>query len=418
MSADTQIAWSWLKSISRELFTLDATPLLGTCPPFSWERFSQEFAKAFTLDQFTITPQEPVWREKEAILKGVAMPAVCTQVTAAGMEGAASFWICLEDVEHLMAKALKISEVVSELQSEDVVTNFHKFLSIETVAILNSLGFDPRISFKITGYSKECPDAALCQDIMVTSGSEKMLMRLVLAQDFLSSWRAFFAKQEPPQVDLDHVECEIRLEAARTQLRFDDLLKITPGDLVLLDQVFYDPQAGKNQVQITLNGKPLFRAELNAGSLQILEISTQSEVHIPMVEQTPPPEQLEENPFEEVEENEDEGLELVEAAAQMPIEQLVKETPKTVKQPAIKEAEAPRNEALSANSIPVQLVVEVAAVNLSVQKLLELTPGNMLDLGIHPESGVNLVVNGRTVGRGELLKIGETLGVRILQIGV
>ena len=54
---------------------------------------------------------------------------------------------------------------------------------------------------------------------------------------------------------------------------------------------------------------------------------------------------------------------------------------------------------------------------MSIQKLMELEPGNTLELDIHPESGVDLVVNGRRIGKGELLRIGDHLGVRILDIG-
>jgi flagellar motor switch protein FliN len=48
---------------------------------------------------------------------------------------------------------------------------------------------------------------------------------------------------------------------------------------------------------------------------------------------------------------------------------------------------------------------------------MELQPGNMLEVDLHPENGVDLVVNGKRIGKGELLRVGETLGVRILDIG-
>ena len=54
---------------------------------------------------------------------------------------------------------------------------------------------------------------------------------------------------------------------------------------------------------------------------------------------------------------------------------------------------------------------------MSMQKLMEIEPGNTLELDVHPENGVDLVVNGRRIGKGELLRIGESLGVRILDIG-
>ena len=67
--------------------------------------------------------------------------------------------------------------------------------------------------------------------------------------------------------------------------------------------------------------------------------------------------------------------------------------------------------------VPLPVIIEVGRIQMSLGKLMELQPGNMLDLKVHPESGVDLVVNGRRIARGELLLIGETLGVRILEMG-
>ncbi|MBA3604201.1 MAG: type III secretion system cytoplasmic ring protein SctQ [Parachlamydiaceae bacterium] len=69
---------------------------------------------------------------------------------------------------------------------------------------------------------------------------------------------------------------------------------------------------------------------------------------------------------------------------------------------------------LSIADIPMTVVVEVGRVQISVQKLMDLEPGNLLELNIHPENGVDLVVNGVVIAKGELLKIGDSLGVRIL----
>ena len=38
------------------------------------------------------------------------------------------------------------------------------------------------------------------------------------------------------------------------------------------------------------------------------------------------------------------------------------------------------------------------------------------ELDIHPESGVDMVVNGKRIARGELLRIGDVLGIRIMEL--
>ncbi len=417
------LAWSWLKTISRDLYALDQAPLLGKAPDFPWERLAQEFTQVFGLVNFSIKPGELAWKEKKDVTAKVGSAVFCTEITATGMEGSCIFRILREDVEHFMAKVLQISEVESELQADDVVTNFYRFLSIETISLINKVGYDPRISFKITSYEEKVLDAALCQDVEIQLGSEKMLARLLIPKEFADSWRTFFMQSPVQKAHLDEIETTIHLEVGRTLLPLEDILTIKPGDFLLFDKYYGE------ELLITLHGKSLFRASRDPSGLKILELSLQNEAITPMEENVseaaqaspePIPVHEDENPFpdEEDEDDADAGLELVEAAAKTPLEASPKPQQAEAKGISIAKRPEPKSDKLSANDIPTQLIIEVASVNLSVQKLLDLSPGNLLDLNLTPESGVNLVVNGRIIGKGELVKIGETIGCRVLQIGV
>ena len=50
---------------------------------------------------------------------------------------------------------------------------------------------------------------------------------------------------------------------------------------------------------------------------------------------------------------------------------------------------------ISPENIQLNVIVEVGRLQMSVQKLMELQPGNLLELDVHPENGVDLVVNGK-----------------------
>ncbi|MFT4554043.1 MAG: flagellar motor switch protein FliN/FliY [Chlamydiales bacterium] len=67
--------------------------------------------------------------------------------------------------------------------------------------------------------------------------------------------------------------------------------------------------------------------------------------------------------------------------------------------------------------IPMTISVEAGRLEMSAEKLIALRPGNMLEIPTLPEMGVALVVNGKQVGKGELIRVGETLGVRIVAMG-
>ena len=68
-----------------------------------------------------------------------------------------------------------------------------------------------------------------------------------------------------------------------------------------------------------------------------------------------------------------------------------------------------------ARSLPVQLDFELGRLELSVGELAALQPGYVFALPANLE-GANVAVraNGRSVGRGELVAVGDTLGVRLL----
>jgi len=71
---------------------------------------------------------------------------------------------------------------------------------------------------------------------------------------------------------------------------------------------------------------------------------------------------------------------------------------------------------ISLKELPVHLTVELSRIRITLEKLMELTPGNLIELPIHPDQAVKLTVNGQLVGNAELVHLGETLGIRILNL--
>jgi flagellar motor switch protein FliN len=66
--------------------------------------------------------------------------------------------------------------------------------------------------------------------------------------------------------------------------------------------------------------------------------------------------------------------------------------------------------------VPVTLVVELGRLNLTLTRIGELKPGDVVELGRHAREPVELTSNGRLVARGELVQIDTDLGVRITSV--
>lgn len=68
------------------------------------------------------------------------------------------------------------------------------------------------------------------------------------------------------------------------------------------------------------------------------------------------------------------------------------------------------------SKVPITLHVEVARLSISLQQVLDLKPGAVLSLEKEIGQTVDLVVEGRRIGAAELMRIGENLGLRIVQL--
>ena len=79
-------------------------------------------------------------------------------------------------------------------------------------------------------------------------------------------------------------------------------------------------------------------------------------------------------------------------------------------------APSPEPTAADPSDVPVTLTVELGRLNLTLRRLADLKPGDVLELGRHSREPVELTSNGRLVARGELVRIDTELGVRITNV--
>jgi flagellar motor switch protein FliN/FliY len=114
--------------------------------------------------------------------------------------------------------------------------------------------------------------------------------------------------------------------------------------------------------------------------------------------------------FDEEEDEEEEELSGTEDVTEEEFE-VVAEEPEPTHPPVEQEPLA------GADEIPMTIHVEVARVKMPLNSLMELQAGNLLDLKVKPENPVSLVVNGQVIGRGELVVVGDVVGVKVLEVG-
>lgn len=63
--------------------------------------------------------------------------------------------------------------------------------------------------------------------------------------------------------------------------------------------------------------------------------------------------------------------------------------------------------------LPIRVVLELGRLDLPLAEIRRLAPGYVLPLPKPSESAVDIVANGRKIGHGSLVKIGDSMGVRV-----
>ncbi|MCL2314540.1 MAG: FliM/FliN family flagellar motor switch protein, partial [Proteobacteria bacterium] len=68
------------------------------------------------------------------------------------------------------------------------------------------------------------------------------------------------------------------------------------------------------------------------------------------------------------------------------------------------------------SDVPLRLVVELARIPVTLEEVVEMRVGHVIDLGRLASDPLNLVVNGKTVGQGELVEFDGQLGIRLIAV--
>jgi type III secretion protein Q len=68
------------------------------------------------------------------------------------------------------------------------------------------------------------------------------------------------------------------------------------------------------------------------------------------------------------------------------------------------------------DQIEVTLTFELGRRMIDLRTLRSMAPGYIFDLGRDPEGPVDILANGKTIGTGEIVRIGETIGVRAIRL--
>ncbi|KIC71656.1 putative flagellar motor switch protein [Neochlamydia sp. TUME1] len=437
-SPKASMPYDWLKHIPTALLQLDEIPLIGSSPPFPWEDLSKGLEEIFQIPDFKIEPTPFQWRTKDELGAGMG-PVIPLSCSIPSLEGQLTWIMAAEDIYRLISLLLNEDCHEHDVLEDEFLQGFYYFAAYEVIHLINKLPFDQSLSPQILQESSMPIEDSLCMDIKIQLQGKTLIGRMIVSPTFRRSWKEKYAERSlelPLHASLaEQLTIPVHIEAGRTSIHPSEWKTVRKGDFILLDSCTVKPYDDKGgRITLTVNGIPFFIGKIKDGNIKILDHPLYYQEEETFMSKIPSEEQddssldfeseLEfdsemesdmESDFDSEMEAEDESEEASNLASNEKLKdrEIEEELTSSEEQSS---AVIPTETSVKIDEIPLSIIIEVGRLQMSVKKMLELQPGNLLELDVHPENGVDLVVNGRRIAKGELIRLGEALGVRILDI--
>jgi flagellar motor switch protein FliN/FliY len=272
------------------------------------------------------------------------------------------FWVIPhEAVSDVTSACLTSDQQKEKFFDPRLQEGYYQFIMLEVLEMVNGLNIFkdllPKMTFSPTLPQEEC----LCIDVAISFYPKTIYGRMVIPHSFLNLFKTHQPFEKPPlskRQAVQHLEFTLRLETGSISLDQEEWKNISPGDYMILDKCSYDPEEKKGSILMYLEGTPILQARIKPDGIKILDYIFYSEDS--------------ENPL-------------------------------------------PSQEEVSDQS-PFKIDIEAEHIRMPLENILALKPEHLLDVIVKPELGVNIILKNEQVGKGELMKLGDTIGVRISHI--
>ncbi len=337
-------------------------PLFGNSPPFPWELFSSELGRELGIEECTVRLKGQKWREAEEWKKGQGSHLIVQPITIAPFESPLYWMMAKTEVEKLTSRLLSGSGKKREFSSSSLQEGYYRFLLLEALYAAQMQGPIEGMTIQLNDEEAPPHEKGLCLDIEIQIEEITLQGRLVIPSSFQTAWiqhfSAFPRPFSPGRLSLK-LPLSLKIQIGSIELSSQEWGNLELGDILIPDTLF------QKEPLLILGNIPLFQTHLKNKELTLNHYTSEA----PMDEET--------------------FLEHLDTSEQ--------------------DAEKMRD-------IPLQIKIEIGQIGMTLGELMELSPGHVLKLPPHAENKIHLAVNGKKIGTGELIEVGETLGIRLIEI--
>lgn len=403
----TEAPLHFVEQIRNALIETQTIPVSGFPPEFPWEALCEKIGTLLHAADTKITPRKTELLPPDAFASGLGANPLMLAIELTPLSGQVFWLIGKEDMAKLSAVALFNSNGGKGFSSSKFQEGFYYFLATQALAIIDALNAFKGLSLKLGKFSSLPQEEALCIDVEVQHPKATFWGRLVCPTSFHQSFKSHFSMLPPPPLTgdlVEQIEVSLRLQIGQTSMPLSRWKEVAVGDFILLDRCTFDPETLKGTVMLLLENTPLLRARIKDNSVKILDYAFYHEEQNPMNPEMPEQEESLEEPFDEPED----------LSSQYESEQGNNTSHLWASQNGQNGGE---EQTVSSGEPPLLFSIEVARLRINLGRLLELKGGSILEQPVQPELGVDVILGDKMIAKAELIKLGEMIGVKILQLG-
>jgi flagellar motor switch protein FliN/FliY len=163
------------------------------------------------------------------------------------------------------------------------------------------------------------------------------------------------------------------LKIGSVSLSIQEIKKLKPLGILIPDHISYIPDDQESTGLLMFGSTPLFVTKIVNNQIQIVDSMTH-------------------------------------------FEESMKENISNPEETLLKKFDTDTEEAVSIKEVPLEITVELARFTMPLKELLQLKAGNVLELPHHAEQRISLSLNGKKIGHGELVTLGDLLAIKIIDL--
>jgi flagellar motor switch protein FliN/FliY len=393
----------WQNSITALLPEITTIPLWGNLPIFPLEQFNAALREELSCIDLQITVESTTWISPGGWRGSLDENPLILALESPLFSGKL-FWVLSPDQLRKQSLLFLAEPPMLERNEEfslPFLLGFYHFLALKVLNLLTELEIWRSLQLRLSEQTSIPDEPMLSVPLSISSKETKSGAHILVSKEILGSIKKLY-QDAPPSLTPEqcaNLLLPLSVTVGNITLKSSEWQKLEVGDFVILQNHDYELSKRRGKARLLLGERAIALCHLQRGSLKILQHYFDEEDlmddHEDDEEYEREEDEMDEEDFDEEEMEEDEEL----------AEEPTLEAPLSMETlpPLIKE-------------LPIRLSVELTRLKMSLEKVIALSPGNFVELPLSSQQTVTLLANGKAVARGELVLLGEVLGVKIVEL--